>query len=268
MCKDHVRARKGTQKRLKEPETGSLINLQGNWYPMAQEVALETKDGWEIHGTYYPASTTRAVVLLPQLNRDRHSYEPLIQRLEGKMHILAIDLRGHGKSANKGTVATFAPGKPFTDMELDVEAAAVYLQEQGVQQLFLIGSSIGANTALNYGSRHKVSGAVLLSPGLDYRGITTETGAKGWKPDSGTRIPGTENRNRKPGTGSGLPTAGDRKPLLVLVGQGDGYSADSARRIAEWSGGELEIYETDQHGTFLLADEAVLKRVEKFLGVG
>ena len=44
----------------------------------------------------------------------------------------------------------------------------------------LIGSSIGANLVLNYAAKNNVSSVVLISPGLDYQGITTEDAAGGF----------------------------------------------------------------------------------------
>ena len=44
----------------------------------------------------------------------------------------------------------------------------------------VVGSSIGANLALNYAANNNVSSVVLLSPGQDYHGITTEGSASGF----------------------------------------------------------------------------------------
>jgi len=58
---------------------------------------------------------------------------------------------------------------------LDVEAGAEFLKEKGVKNPHLVGASIGANLALKYLAEHPESkSAVLLSPGLDYRGVKTE----------------------------------------------------------------------------------------------
>ena len=45
---------------------------------------------------------------------------------------------------------------------------------QILYKVSIIGASIGANIALNYAvSDHSVKSVILLSPGLDYMGVTT-----------------------------------------------------------------------------------------------
>jgi alpha-beta hydrolase superfamily lysophospholipase len=71
--------------------------------------------------------------------------------------------------------------------------------------------------------------AILLSPGLDYRGVTTE--------------------NR-------LADYGER-PLLIVASEDDNYSANSSRTMAETAVGEtqVKIYEKAGHGTNMFAPQ-------------
>ena len=71
--------------------------------------------------------------------------------------------------------------------------------------------------------------AILLSPGLDYRGVTTE---------------------------DRLPDYGER-PLLIVASENDTYAADSSRTLVETAVGEtqLQMYETVGHGTRMFAPE-------------
>ena len=63
-------------------------------------------------------------------------------------------------------------------MEKDVAAAKAFLEENGFELKVIIGSSIGANTALNFAAAHStVEKIVLLSPGLNYKGISTQENA-------------------------------------------------------------------------------------------
>jgi pimeloyl-ACP methyl ester carboxylesterase len=95
---------------------------------------------------------------------------------------LAIDLRGHGESTHTADGRTLDYHQ-FTDADHqgsreDVRAALKFLVSKGArdEQMLLVGASIGANLAFDAlaGSR-ALRGAVLLSPGLDYRGVKTDT---------------------------------------------------------------------------------------------
>ena len=75
-------------------------------------------------------------------------------------------------------------------------------------------------------------GAVaLLSPGLDYRGVTTE---------------------------EQLVAYGGR-PLLLVASEDDPYSADSVRALAEAAeGATVQLYDDAGHGTNMFATEPEL----------
>jgi len=140
---------------------------------MKETIRLRAADGVEIVGDYYPAWGTRGVLLLHMMPADRKSWQELAVKLQqAGFHALAIDLRGHGES--RGGPLGY---KQFSDVEhqasrLDVEAGAAFLREKGVLDLSLVGASIGANLALEYLVNHlEARAAVLLSPGLDYRGL-------------------------------------------------------------------------------------------------
>jgi pimeloyl-ACP methyl ester carboxylesterase len=92
--------------------------------------------------------------------------------------VIAIDLRGHG--ASEGDWQSFSP-REFNAMVLDVKAAKEYLIRRGVKpgRIGIVGASIGANIALRYAAEDgEIKTVVLLSPGLNYRGIATEEAAQ------------------------------------------------------------------------------------------
>jgi len=87
-----------------------------------------------------------------------------------------------------------------------------------------VGASIGANLALIGCSTSDFCGtAVLLSPGLDYRGVTTE---------------------------AAMTQMGER-PVLLVASEEDTYSAQSSRTLADAAQGvhELMMYSGAGHGT-------------------
>jgi dienelactone hydrolase len=148
-----------------------------------ERVTLRTKDGIAIVADYLVpregGGLGKGALLLHMMPANRASWSEFAPKLaERGYRVLAIDLRGHGESSGgpKGY-------QSFTDDEhqesiLDVEAGAEFLKEKGVlpHELVLVGASIGANLALQYLARHReVTQAALLSPGLNYRGIATES---------------------------------------------------------------------------------------------
>ena len=82
--------------------------------------------------------------------------------------VLVVDMRGHGETggAQDWTLAADDLGRVW-----DAFAALETVDES---RTAVVGASIGANMALRLGADRADVGAVaLLSPGLDYRGVTT-----------------------------------------------------------------------------------------------
>lgn len=150
---------------------------------MYQRIKFTTEDSVIIVGDYYALENPRGwALLLHMMPAVKESWQELAKALNNAgFSCLAIDLRGHGESIYRedGTTLNY---KDFSDEEhqqkiVDVRAAVSWLKEQGAEEekLAVIGGSIGANLSLQYLTESKkVPTAVLLSPGLDYRGIKTE----------------------------------------------------------------------------------------------
>ncbi len=149
---------------------------------VGEQVNLTTADDVSIVGSYVasPNPGSTVVLLLHQLRRDKSIWNILVQKLAASgFSSLAIDLRGHGQSGG-GSWEDFGE-EQFKAMARDIEAAGRYLrQKHPTSSMVIVGSSIGANLAFNYATNNNVSSVVLLSPGLNYRGITTEEAAYGF----------------------------------------------------------------------------------------
>ncbi len=148
-----------------------------------KEILLKTKDNFEIYGNYlYEKESSIAGLLLHMMPATKESYLDFQNKLgENKISSLALDLRGHGKSLIKqnGNLLSY---QNFTDKDhqkkiYDLDAGVEFLIKNGFlkDKIFLVGASIGANLALWYASQNpEIKAIVLLSPGLNYRGITTK----------------------------------------------------------------------------------------------
>lgn len=172
-------------------------------------------------GLYWdpPKSLAPAVLLLPMLGHTKEDWIPFGNQLRRQGYgVLALDFREQGRTNREPLLADARAGFDFLREQPKVDAA----------RIGLIGASIGANAALNFAATEPaVRLAVLLSPGLNYRGVTTEPALR----DYGAR------------------------PLLLLAAEEDSPSAAAVRRLAELAQGEsvVKLYPGAAHGTELLA---------------
>ena len=209
---------------------------------MSERVELKTKDNVAIVGDYYvpgpPAGrSAKGLLLLHMMPATRSSWQALAMNMQAKgFHVLAIDLRGHGES--QGGPDGY---KSFSDAEhqassADVEAGVEFLKSKGITILTLGGASIGANLALQYlGIHHATKAAFLLSPGLNYRGVKTESAARGL-------------------------TSG--QAVYYVASHDDATSADATQKLFDATPERVEkkitLFETAGHGTTMFERESGL----------
>jgi pimeloyl-ACP methyl ester carboxylesterase len=164
---------------------GAVLGAHGQ---NIRAIRLTSPDDVAISGDYYPVSAdlAPAVLLVHSFatNRDEWGTFPVLLQQNG-IAVLAVDLRGHGESTRQITAKgpqlidhrKFITAD-FQDMLLDINKAVDWLSEQpGInkQRIAIIGSSVGANLALRYTLfNDELAAEVLLSPGLDYKGIRTD----------------------------------------------------------------------------------------------
>jgi len=225
-----------------------------------ERIKFLTKDGVEIYGLYAEAESKNApaVLLLHMMPAVKESWKEFQEKLrEAGFQSLAIDMRGHGESIWKN--GTRIDYKNFTDAEqqekiLDVETAMRFLAEQGVESnsVAIVGASIGANLALQYQAEHsEIKATVLLSAGLNYRGVETEPLAVRVLPEQSVFLVGAKGDIRSSGASC----------------------ADAARilfNILPARNKKLKVFDDSEHGTDLftahpeLIDEIVNWLREKF----
>ena len=173
-----------------------------------ERIKFLTKDGVEIYGLYAEAESKNApaVLLLHMMPAVKESWKEFQEKLrEAGFQSLAIDMRGHGESIWKN--GERIDYKNFTDAEqqekiLDVETAMRFLAEQGAESesVAVAGASIGANLALQYQAEHsEIKAVVLLSSGVDYKGIKTEPLAMRVLPEQAVFLAGSKEDMRSSG---------------------------------------------------------------------
>jgi dienelactone hydrolase len=171
--------------------------------------------------------------MMPATKESWNDFAAIIQK--NGCAALAIDLRGHGESTDRNGIRL--DYKEFKDEEHrnsmnDIASAMEFLAGQSdvdMSRIAIAGASIGANLALWQASIDKdVRLIILLSPGLNYRGILAEELALRFKGH-----------------------------VSILASEGDTRSADSSRKLAGIFPGEtkMEILKGDLHGTNMFNQE-------------
>lgn len=137
----------------------------------------------QIIGNYWKGSESKAIILLHMMPATKESWNTFAEKInQAGFSVLAIDLRGHGESVEVKSEKLKIKSlnyKDFNDKEhqesiLDIDGAFKWLIEQGIAKKNIVigGASIGANLSLQFMTQHpEVEKGLLLSPGLDYRGI-------------------------------------------------------------------------------------------------
>jgi pimeloyl-ACP methyl ester carboxylesterase len=222
-----------------QSQTNNSVEMAG------QKVSFLTDDRVLIVGTYYSPSTSQspnAIILLHMLGRDRNDWNTFASTLSNRSNgfaVLSIDLRGNGESINQnGKTISFQSFNPndFNKMVLDVKAAKQFLITQKAinpTNIAIVGASIGANVGLKYAvSDPSIKAVVLLSPGLDYMGVTT--------PDSIRKY---------------------INPIYIATAGKDPIAGSDPQTICSMinCGNHLKVYQdSNSHGTEMLSDPSSL----------
>jgi alpha-beta hydrolase superfamily lysophospholipase len=142
---------------------------------MFSQVTLQTKDGRKIAGDFFDTVNPKGlVVYLHMMPATKESYSELAKKLQDEGYAgLAIDFRGHGASEGGPEGYLKFSDSQHQEKISDVSTAVEFIfgKHPGLP-LALVGASIGANLALQFGvNDEKINKIALLSPGLNYRGI-------------------------------------------------------------------------------------------------
>lgn len=219
-----------------------------------QKIFLTAKDGIKIAANLYPAESPIGwIVFSHMMPAVKESWSGLAKELQSAGHeSVAIDLRGHGES-----MSAKLDYRNFSDAEhqksiLDLEAAAEFLikeRKAAADKISFIGASIGANLSLQCVSEYpEFKTAVLLSPGLNYRGVETELLAKNLKAGQKVFFISAKDDVRSGGNNN----VEENQKLYDLI------PAGAEKKI--------KIYETGGHGTDILKSQPeLMKSIKDFI---
>jgi alpha/beta superfamily hydrolase len=212
------------------PTSTTLGHLPGSSYG---EVSFTSEDGLVLSGRLYRPWAEKSfllfappgksgVVLCHMYPSDQSSWDTEARVLSGQgLTVLTFDFRGYGKSQGS---------KDIQLIDRDVTAAVGFLRDAGVQELVLVGASMGGTAALKAAgqlqtlSSVRVAGVATLSAPVEFMGISARES-----------VPGLEI------------------PLLFVAAEDDSGAA-GARDLQSLSGGrgDLQILSGVDHGTDLL----------------
>lgn len=225
-----------------------------------RKIFLQTKDNKKIAANLFEAEKRQLPVgwllLVHMMPAVKESWNDFAVKLAGLGYeSLAIDLRGHGESdGGPEGYLSFSEAEHQAGI-LDVEAGVEFLirrmADRGAapEKIYLIGASIGANLSLQYIIEHpEIKKVILLSAGLNYRGVATELLIKVLKPDQ--RI--------------FLVSARDDGRAEVNALQNQKLYEAAPPGVKK----EIKIYETGGHGTDILKNQPdlvnlIIKFIEK-----
>lgn len=210
-----------------------------------KEVKATTRDSLVLCSTSFsaPGKTASTFVCLPMMGHTTDSYFTLkdslaaINRRIDSVHFTLpawrmFDLRGHGCSIRRGkSTLSFEtmPDTEFAKYPTDIADALT-----GTTSLTIIGASIGANTAaLLTLETPNIKRLILLSPGLNYRGLEPADAVTAFKGE-----------------------------VLLVASSGDEYSYNSVREMASLNPDHctLMIFDGNAHGTDIINDNPAAMR--------
>jgi pimeloyl-ACP methyl ester carboxylesterase len=177
-------------------------------------VSFSTNDGGTVYGDLY-GKGKRGVVLIHGGRFNKGSWVKQANQLaKADFLVLAIDLRGKGKSTGRGQSDVFT-----APLYLDVLAAVEYLRKNGAKTVSLVGGSLGGGAAAD---------AVTKAKSGEISRLVTLGGLSGNLPPEKINVPllVITTRNDANADGLRLPgiqaaydkVPGKKKDLVILEG--------------------------------------------------
>lgn len=214
---------------------------------ISDDFLFNTPDGFRIYGTFsHPGSGKYCFVLLHGLGSTSAEWNDFTKKLKSTGYgYLAYDARGHGKSIHKTDNSNISYKNFFrTDWEEmidDLKSAVSFLKKKGIKpdRTIIAGASLGANITLNYVVNNpRIPLIILLSPGIEYAGISTDTAIK----DYGER------------------------PIIIAASPHDRYAYVSCEKLISLIEDKSKVAfingEAAQHGVQILIEDKIERLLE------
>jgi esterase len=112
--------------------------------PRSHRAAL---DGWDAHFLRWGEVGAPPVLLLHGFTGHAHSWQHLAQALSGSRDVVALDQRGHGRSAPTGLYGT----------RIQVDDVARLFDDLGRERGSIVGHSMGGVTGFLFAAQHPLS---------------------------------------------------------------------------------------------------------------
>jgi pimeloyl-ACP methyl ester carboxylesterase len=109
-------------------------------------------EGVTLHALEWGEPTQPALVLLHGGGANAHWWDHIAPALADRHHVIALDFRGHGDSDHPDELATGA-------FNVDLEALLIHLD---VEDVVLVGHSMGAHVALDHAAHHSATRGLVL----------------------------------------------------------------------------------------------------------
>ncbi len=205
--------------------------------PATKPTTITTSDGVTLQAALgTPAKAgLNGVVFVPMIGRGKEDWVDVMADCQkAGAFVLSFDLRGMGANVAAGAAPTTPTADDYQKMMGDVKAAIALLKTKGVTRVTVVGAELGANLGANVAAEDAaVVDLVLLSPGMDYKGVIATDAVKRY---------------------------GDR-PVYMAASGDDPYSAQSVARLTTIATGpqKVDMFETAGKGTKMLNHEPELE---------
>ena len=223
--------------------------LSSEWETI--EIKITTSDGLDLYSWFSkPDHNKKAplLVLLPMMNHTHKSYDPFLSILKQYLdndtlshnnimpYLLALDLRGHGKSTKFNDsilVWDNMTGDDFALYPYDVKNSINRVLSDSTnkinsEDIMVVGASIGSNTAIMLNEHmNGLTKVAMLSPGENYRDLQPAKALESYNGD-----------------------------CIIYAGKADTYSYTSSVNLSKLNKKcELKVYEGKDHGTDIINND-------------
>ncbi len=168
---------------------------------MHSKIKIKTSDNIVLSGNLFEVQNPKGlVVFLHMMPATKDSYNLLADKLQEEGFAgISVDFRGHGESQGGPDGYLEFNDEKHQEKIKDVKTAVNFIFDKYKNNklpIFLVGASIGANLSMQEATEDdRIKKIVLLSPGLNYRGINAKIFAAKIKKGVKVFIVGSEDDN-------------------------------------------------------------------------